>query len=368
MGAIRHRVADVVSARAALAALAALTSAPPAAAGPQPLALVATGDIGVLPVVTLSVDGRPRRWLIDSGSSHVLVAPGRGAVPRDGADPVPIDSVAGRLPGRAARIALSVGAEAPGDFDAVEVDLRPVLGPLASRVDGVLGLPFLDGRRVAFDLEAGTVDFAAAPSPGGQPLAREGGLPVLSIDLQGRSQRLLVDTGAAGAIVRLRPAGLALHRVQALRLDGNERREVPVIDVPLPALARGLPDGVDGVLGMALLDGCRFTLDLAADRFALHGCARAELPGGFGLQWAVSAGALHVVHVFAGGPAAEAGLRPGDTVVAIDGAPAPPEAADADARLRGRGQVTLTLARDGGTVTATLARRWFLPLLPLPQR
>ncbi|MGL6109692.1 MAG: PDZ domain-containing protein, partial [Rubrivivax sp.] len=126
------------------------------------------------------------------------------------------------------------------------------------------------------------------------------------------------------------------------------------------------PADVAGALGMAVLNGCRFTLDLAGNRLNLHGCDSDSLPGGYGLQWAAQGGQLVLAHVWPDSPAARAGLRAADRVHTIDGRPAPAELADADALLAAGTQLMLELERDGRALEVRLQRAYFLP--PLPER
>ena len=358
-------------------ALALLLAAAGARAEPVPLQLQRTGDIGVLLGVEGRLGDRPMRWLIDSGSSHNLVAlsvPAAESVP---AQQVRLASAAGRLTGTRVDLEpLRIGAKVFEGQSALRLDLGAVLGPLAQRVDGVLGMPFLQGRRIAVDLSGRRIDFdaAAAAADAGMAIERVQGLPVLTVPLQGQPQRLLFDTGAAGGVVRLQRGGLfsallpsvEIWLAPQLLVAGVPRRQVPVADLPGSALGRALPADVAGALGMAVLNGCRFTLDLAGDRLVLHGCDSDSLPGGYGLQWAAQDGQLLLAHVWPDSPAARAGLRAADRVLTIDGRPAPAELPDADALLAAGTQLTLQLERDGRALEVTLQRAYFLP--PLPER
>lgn len=328
---------------------------------------VATGDIGVLLTVKATWEGRPLRLLIDSGASHNLVMPGILAQSGASAETVRLHSATGTLIGRRISLpGLKIGAQTLDVQTAVQVDLTPLLGPLAGEVDGVLGIPSLDGRRIAVDLQRDRIDFDAAPAAMGTPLQRVGRLPVLSVDMQGQRRPLLVDTGAAGGIVRLSrwfgSAGLWL--APRVEVAGVERLQVPVADLPGTALGRALPNGIAGTLGMAVLDGCRFTLDLIDDRLFLHDCARHTLPGGFGLQWHEQRGALTLLHVWPGSPAQRAGLRADDRVITINGAPAPRDAPRADALLMAQDAVILDMERGGQAFKVALERSHFLPALP----
>ena len=190
-------------------ALALLLAAAGARAEPVPLQLQRTGDIGVLLGVEGRLGDRRMRWLIDSGSSHNLVALSVPAAESMPAQQVRLASAAGRLTGTRVDLGpLHIGAKVFEGQSALRLDLGTVLGPLAQRVDGVLGMPFLQGRHIAVDLSGRTIDFdaAAVAADAGMAIERVQGLPVLTVVLQGRPQRLLFDTGAAGGVVRLQRA------------------------------------------------------------------------------------------------------------------------------------------------------------------
>lgn len=358
---------------AALAALVALTAAASAAAAELALRRVATGDLGVLLVVDAMLDGRPMRWLVDTGATHTLVAPHLPATTAEPAETMPMRSAAGSQP--ATRVVLGdlqLGSAGWRGMSAWRVDLAPLLGPLATQVDGVLAVPALDGRRIVVDLVAGRIDLdagepAEAERATAVVLERVRGLPVVTVTVQGQPLKLLLDTGAAGGVVRLQRglfARSALWLVPQLDLAGVTRRQVPLADLPGSALGRALPAEVAGSLGMAPLDGCRFTIDLRRDRFSVERCTNEALPGGFGMLWSASGGALALAQVWPGSPADRAGLRAGDRVLTLDGAPAPGDAAAADAALAGRPRVALELTRGTERLSATLERAYFLPTLP----
>lgn len=307
-----------------------------------------TGDIGLVLTVAGEVDGRPVRWLVDTGSTHHLVSRSVPSVPAQPSEELRVAHAGGVLRGQ--RVALdtaSIQGLPLGRLDALQVDLQPALGALAQEIDGVLGAPWFAGRRVTFDLQRRRLELDNAAAPGGVPLALVQGLPLIALQVGDRQEPYLVDTGAAGAVIRLRQggSGIDVWRLPLLILDGQPRREVPIADLAGAPLARALATRAAGSIGMALLDGCRFTLDLIDRKLLVHACAEQKLRGGFGLQWVMRGSALVLARVWPGSPAAQAGLRPGDRVVSINGAAAPGALPAADALLYAAETIELVVER-----------------------
>jgi carboxyl-terminal processing protease len=121
--------------------------------------------------------------------------------------------------------------------------------------------------------------------------------------------------------------------------------------------AKLVNSAVNGVLRN--LDPHSVYLDAEAFR-ELQGDSRGEY-GGLGLEVAIQEGRVHVTSVFEGSPAARAGLRAGDVIVAVDGASTLGQSLEQIIRrVRGeRGtQVELTIARlkEEQTTTFTVTR------------
>src|SRR5467141_2381670 len=80
--------------------------------------------------------------------------------------------------------------------------------------------------------------------------------------------------------------------------------------------------------------------------------------GGVGIWWVDSGNSGSTIdHVTPGGPAAQAGLLPGDVVVAVNGEPIE-EASDASDLIRGPigAPVALSIRRNGALLTVQLVR------------
>ena len=173
-------------------------------------------------------------------------------------------------------------------------------------------------------------------------------------------------TGDARAtMVRVPEVELAPFRGKAAR----SRMDAAVLGGELgSALSEDVGRPVAGLLGYSFLKHYRFALDFGQHVLWLDP-AQGDVPdrpyeySHPGLQLECVADTARVVAVAEGSPAAEAGIKPGDRVVAIDGEPV--SGGDVVAlgrRLEGPpGSVlTLTLVRGGRTWTRRLVRRQLL--------
>jgi PDZ domain/Aspartyl protease len=126
--------------------------------------------------------------------------------------------------------------------------------------------------------------------------------------------------GAGGA------ARSEFARAQVLRLGGVEF-DRPVVELSLQKKGAFADQYVAGNVGAGLLRLYNVTFDYSRQQIIFERNAHTGQPAAFDrlgawLNLAASGGALDVVDVYAGSPAADAGLRQGDRVVAVDGTPA----------------------------------------------
>ena len=198
-----------------LAGLALLVGVAAAAgdSGVVPLQRVRTGDLGSLIAVDLDLDGMRSRWLLDTGASRHLVTPTfarRQALIERGRTSA--DSAFARLEGPLVDLppTLRLGALVLGVQQAMVLDLTPLAGSAAEGIDGVLGAPWLERTTLDLDLRASILrarDGTAEACPEGfveAPLERRRGLPLLTLHVDdGPAERALLDTGHAGALLRV---------------------------------------------------------------------------------------------------------------------------------------------------------------------
>ncbi len=395
----------------ALLALAAWPVAPAAraqAASTFALERLPAGEIGLLLAVRARLDAEPVLAIIDTGSNRQVVDPQlarRLAMPDDGSESV---ALAGarvrvrrfRLPPVTLRRADGTDAEWRG-LGAVEADLEALRQFTGADIRLLLAMPWLAGYRATFDLQRGelrldmdtSTDADADGGPGALdvPLRIDDGLPVVDATLSPTVQGpCLLDTGNAGAVV------LFAHRAQAIAADAAlpaltlqelggsvsaryarsvrtvvgsyGRADVPVaLELGTAARRGGHFDRLLGSLGMAFFDGGSFTIDIARQRLRVrHAALDSPLPGGFGFVPVRRGGGMVVASVFAEGPAARAGLRPGDRIDRLDGAPPPDNLPALWRAVRGHDQIVLAVSAADGTprVELALKREAFFPPLP----
>jgi len=319
---------------------------------PTPLWRLHTGDLGALTGVDATLGGEPWHCLIDSGATQSLVAP--ALAERLGLRERSRQRVAtagGELIlRRVAMPPVTLGGQPAALTEALVLDLTQALGPAGAALQGLLGAALLRDRITRLDLAAGRADWAAA-WPGDATAARtvwplrwDAGLPVVDLSLAGRPPApFLLDTGNAGALVvfarhaeslgvqrlpavTLRELGgeVTVHPALVDRIEapGFRARQVPVVfEAGARARRGGHFDRLAGSLGTALFGAGALTLDGPGGRLALELPGLPEpppLPGGFGFALA---GDGQVSAVYAGGPAARAGVVPGQRLRALDGVP-----------------------------------------------
>jgi hypothetical protein len=354
------------------------------------------------PFVPVSVSRSAPLWFIlDSGNR------GNSILAREAADRLGLalagdqDAQVGAGAGASVRLATAkdpLFLEALGETLSVGEPVVMSLGHVArlegQRVDGLLGFDFLSRHAVTLDYarsEIRLTDPAAyAPPPGAivVPLELDTGWPIAAGSLttaDGRSLpcRFLVDTGVRFTVAMFRPfsarhglKGTITDAVIGYGVGGASRGDLArvgklalggfVVDRPVAVFSRDTTgifalDGPDGILGGELLKRARTTFDYAHARMVLEPYPNAEAAFEFdmsGLFLEAEPPAftdIRVLAVNAGTPAAAAGLRAGDRVVAIDG-----KARSLDEtreRLRTPGTHELELARDGKPLKLRLEAR-----------
>jgi len=260
---------------------------------------------------------------------------------------------------------------------------------------GLVGYEVFKRFVVTVDYQRGTLTltepstFAYRGSGTVVPFTFNEHVPQVEGSIDGIPGRFDIDTGSRASVDLLAPFvernGLAAHfparvamvtgwgvggpargevaRAKSLRLGGVEVAD-PVVVLSAQKKGAFSDPYVAGNVGGNVLRRFTVTFDYARKQIIFERNASFGAPDVFdrsGMWINASGDAFTVVDAVAGGPAAEAGVKVGDRIVAVDGVPAA-KVRLPDLRLRLRSdhpgtRVTLTLAGEKGTRAATLTLR-----------
>jgi len=181
----------------------------------------------------------------------------------------------------------------------------------------------LDGIPGKFDIDTGGRSTLTIMSP----FAAKHGLK----DKLGATVEAVTGWGVGG------PARGLVARAKSLKLGTAEIKD-PVVEISLQSKGAFIDPYVAGNVGGGALKRFNITFDYGRQRLILEpnaNYAQQDLYDRAGMWLNLAGGAFKVMDVVAGGPAAQAGLKAGDSILAIDGrTPAQLPLAEARALLR----------------------------------
>jgi predicted aspartyl protease len=318
----------------------------PAAAATIPMSLD-----GTHPSIEVLIDGRTARMVLDTGADQI-------ALSAAAAERLGLKQEAGSTPGFGAAAPISAFKTTIADlsvagFHQHAQDAYVVPFPQEFHYDGVLGTPFLTAFVTTTDYQRRI--FTLSPHQACEttrdgasiPIRLESGKLLVWATAGGVSGWFSVDTGAGNALTFFAPT------VERLRLGDSLAPSVQMITgisaggytrgalVRLPEVKIG-PHAFEQVLAELSLDAQgyfansphagnlggelwrRFTVTLDYRAGWMHLTPNDAFDDPFvgprsGLAPSLADGVVKVVDVVAGSPAAEAGVRVGDTIVAVDG-------------------------------------------------
>ena len=383
--------------RAALViALAACGGAKPTNPAPAPAASVGFDNDFNLIFIQVAVGNAPPRWFIlDSGADQTLL---------DAAAAKELGVATGGIQGTAepggeiqiahARdVTFHVGTAPFTAHDVWVTSLAPLQRFVGRRFDGILGHEFLQRyvTKIAYSTHRITLYEPATFHDGGatavpiEIVSREA-FVVATIDT-GKKRvpaRLKLDTGSVDTL------GLNGSFVQQTALFGAEQPKVPKAGVALGGLTEGFMTRVPklvlgpyelgpivlgysaetkrtgdaGTIGAEVLRRFDITFDYTRHRLLLEPNAAMHTPfavdsaGLFGATYEGDFRRFMILGVTPGTPAAEADLRPGDEIVAIDGVGFERYGfAKLFDRVHAAGPLQLTIRRDGSERAVNLRLR-----------
>jgi predicted aspartyl protease len=303
-------------------------------------------------IVAGKLRGEPIRALIDTGSAVTVVD--AAVARRMGLGPSGSVGVRGDIGsvtlGAGGDLTFQIGGARLATSRYLVTDFAPIFGANAGAPDLILGLDALDGdvleidfpgRRLAvwprdsFQPGKDAERFGVAKSARGQlsiPVGFEGKDRVsAALDL-GSSNSLTVSPALAdaqGLLIGRKISSAATGGVDGISISQTVSVATLQVgkdllqDVPCEVLAKTDATLVPAKLGLPVLERFDFALDVTGATLWLRPAPR-QLAAPFqrdlsGLGLAVQADRLRVVHVAHGGPAALAGWRESESIVAVNG-------------------------------------------------
>jgi len=358
------------------------------------------------PFVQVSINGSAKQWFIlDTGCSGTSVIAKECAVRTglqgEGETKEHIGAGAGVSVGVAAvhGVTLEVGGATMTSPELRVFSLAHVAPFEGRRVDGLIGQDFLERHVVEIDYARARIrilDPATFVSPAGGiaiPIALQNGLAVAegAVTVPGGDSipcRLVIDTGVRATLILYHPFAVThrlldrpgnllsatvgggaggetrgdIGRLATLSI-GASRFERPVVIFSRDTVGVFAGGDPDGIVGGELLRRSRVTFDYPHGRIILEPYAS---PPAFEYDMSglfLVAGGEAYQHIVArsvtqGTPAADAGLKPDDEIVAIDGRRSPRLALEEARRiLRSPGTHRLEMLRGGRRWQVTLVTR-----------
>jgi predicted aspartyl protease len=384
-----------------------LTTVAPIVA-PARAAQVPLDDLAGILVVSATVNGKgPYHFVLDTGAGITVVTPrlaqaiGVAAAASDIAHGTTDQTVAVRL---ATLATLTIGAATQTNVAAAIVPLPPDLTYQGAygTIDGIVGATFLRNYAVTFDIAAGraTLTPVAAFKPpdgfGAIPLTfTTDTVPVVSANVENATGRFELDSGNNDDVLLTQSftraygigagyqkpvhteyvgvggsAGATRVRLESMSLGPFVMHGVPA-DISEASSNTLQRDGTDGNFGYDVFRQFVVTIDYGSKRLYLQpssGFNALTVVAGTGIIPRRNAdGTFSIVNVLAGSAAANAGVKAGETIVAIDGTPAARmSGADYHAAVGSKvgTPVTYTLTSGTSTRTLTIVTVDLLPVIP----
>jgi hypothetical protein len=329
---------------------------------PAQTVTVRIDDLAGILVVSAMVDGKgPYHFVLDTGAGITVVTPklaeavGLTAAGSDIAHGTSDQTVAARL---TTLKSLAVGTAMQADVAAAIVPLSLDLTYQGAygTIDGIVGATFLRNYVVSLDIAGGRATFA--PTSAQNPLEKGKALPltftanyipVVGAIVEGAPGSFEIDSGNNDDLL-LTQSFASAHGVgsgyrapihsEYVGVGGSAsstRIRAASISVG-PFILHGIPaeisqaksgvlqrDGLDGNFGYDVFRQFVVTIDYGNARLYLQPSAAFDTPvtvAGTGIIPERNAdGAFDIVNVLDGTPAAAAGVKAGETIVAIDGKP-----------------------------------------------
>jgi predicted aspartyl protease len=355
-------------------------------------------------IVVGSINGsRPLHLLFDTGAPEVVTpqaAKEIGLVSKSGTTMSIVGAGESKTAVQRASVdTLALGEQTLHNLTFLVAPLPPAITSMTARypIDGIIGYGVLERLVVTIDYVGHTlqladpVTFRYIGAGSMIPLQETGLPPTITASLNGIPGEYQLDSGNAGATVVFRNFARAhqlpsdpLHTVRiaaggviggAIIMDfgressltiGPYTLQQPIVSFASTGAGAFASKTQAGNIGANIL--ARFTVTLDYSRHALYlepnaNFGRRFMVKGTGLSYDKSeSGAVSVLLVITGSPADEAGLAPGDEIVAVQGrSTAGLGVADLQAMESTQEPLRVTFLHQGVRVTRTLIERDLIP-------
>ncbi len=301
--------------------------------------------------IEVEVNGQPARMLLDTGADQIVLS-------ADAAKRLRLPVRATATPGSGAAGTYIASTTTIADLAAGDIHRRKLTAyvvpfPEEFVYDGVLGAPFFATLRITLDYQRRAVTLRSSASRETSsdsvqiPMKLEGGKLLVLASAAGVTGWFCVDTGAGNALTLFTPTvkqrGLgkafspAVHTITGVSAGGYTRGtlvrvpEVAIGPFALRQVVAELSEAEKGLFASSLYAGNlggeiwrRFnvTLDYSGHQMLLapnDAIGQPFVGPRSGLSPSLVEGVIQIVDVVDGSPAAEAGLRIGDVIVAMNG-------------------------------------------------
>jgi PDZ domain-containing protein/aspartyl protease len=346
---------------------------------------------GDFAIVNVEINGHPTRLILDSGSGALAL----DSVTADGVQVEMSMFAHGSAIGTGAPVRIGSAREVrvgkaylPGVRVAV-VNMGAVQARVGYDVHGTLGFELFNRYVVDLDYRARTMTLSEPSEftyrgPGTEvPISIERNVPVTSASIVTRRNgtipvRLTLDLGSSTWAVRLSSQVVRAHDLEhdtvtvqgvfGVGVDGvtqgslmrmpELRLGALTIQRPSVALSHAVGESAptDGTVGASIFSRARVIFDYSRSRVIIEPRGRLDLADSVdasGMTLALDAppaNGVSVVYVTAGSAAADAGVRAGDRILAIDAKPAASlSVADMRRLLRAAGTTSVVTVRRGTT-------------------
>ena len=336
---------------------------------------------------TGAVNGQATSMMLDSGAGMtVLDDDFAAALKLPEGEKVSVEGAAGNVPGRQLRgLTLTVGALTMTDLSVMVIDLDPVARAIGRPIPVVLGRDAMKAGLMTIDFPARRIGFASRdgfkPAAGSTRIALGDDTHLRSVPVSVGSRapiQATLDIGNPGSLMlatsywKGKPefASLRYAETQTGGVGGlKSARKVVLPEVTfagqrltnVPAILNTDPDALPtqgGNIGIEMLKPFVVTIDDTGGAMYLKATASKHdfHRERAGVRTELAGDRLKVAYVSPDGPAAAAGLKAGDEIVAVDGKNIGSDYYSREEWTRGAAGQKVRLQRaDGSAILVTLA-------------